>query len=459
VAAKSEVELTAVAQLMQRAQAELSAVQQGIQGKTGPALLDFILGDIEELKRFLFDPQSFRVITEGMDALFWLNERLQDWLGEKNAADTLTQSVSGNVTTQMGLELLDVADVIRPHPDVVAFLERVDHDDFLRDLAELPGGEVAKEAIQAWLDHYGMRCVGEIDIARPRWSERPSLLLPMLLMNIRAFEAGERQRRFSRGLEQVRQKEQELLQRLRVLPDGESKAVQVQQMIERARSLIGYREYPKYAWMSRLFVYKRALMAEAQRLVASGVLEHDDDIFSLRIAELHDVVRQQRADRRLISQRKELFKTYQTLFPPAVLTSEGEAVAGSYRRGDLPEGALVGMGVSAGIVEGRARVVHDAGQADLQAGDILVTTFTDPSWTPLFVTLGGLVTEVGGPMTHGAVIAREYGLPAVVGVPQVTRLIRDGQRIRVHGGDGYVEMLSDDSNLSRTQSALRAGGR
>jgi len=214
-------------------------------------------------------------------------------------------------------------------------------------------------------------------------------------------------------------------------------------MIERARSLVGYREYPKYAWMSRLFVYKRALMAQAQRLVASGVLDHVDDIFSLRIEELHGVVRQQKADRRLISQRKQLFQTYQTLFPPAVLTSEGEAVTGSYRRGDLPEGALVGMGVSAGTVEGRARVVHDVDQADLQAGDILVTTFTDPSWTPLFVTLGGLVTEVGGPMTHGAVIAREYGLPAVVGVPQVTRLIRDGQRIRVHGGDGYVELLSD----------------
>src|SRR5664280_1318867 len=114
---------------------------------------------------------------------------------------------------------------------------------------------------------------------------------------------------------------------------------------------------------------------------------------------------------------------------------------GAYRRDDLPAGALVGLPVSAGTIEGRARVLLDMAEADLEAGDILVTAYTDPSWTPLFVAIKGLVTEVGGLMTHGAVIAREYGLPAVVGVEHATRLIRDGQRIRVCGTDGYVEIL------------------
>ena len=114
---------------------------------------------------------------------------------------------------------------------------------------------------------------------------------------------------------------------------------------------------------------------------------------------------------------------------------------GAYRRDDVPDGALVGLAVSAGTVEGRARVIHDIEQADVEPGDILVTGFTDPSWSPLFVAVTGLVTEVGGLMTHGAVIAREYGLPAVVGVQDATRLIRDGQRIRVNGTDGYVEIL------------------
>jgi rifampicin phosphotransferase len=124
-----------------------------------------------------------------------------------------------------------------------------------------------------------------------------------------------------------------------------------------------------------------------------------------------------------------------------VLTSDGEAIAGSYRRDDFPAGALVGLPVSAGTVEGRARVVLDLADADIEAGDILVTAYTDPSWAALFVAIKGLVTEVGGLMTHGAVIAREYGLPAVVGVEHATELIQDGQRIRVHGTNGYVEIL------------------
>jgi pyruvate,water dikinase len=124
-----------------------------------------------------------------------------------------------------------------------------------------------------------------------------------------------------------------------------------------------------------------------------------------------------------------------------VLTSEGEVVAGKFQRVEAPDGALVGLPVSAGSIEGRARVMLDMSEADLEPGDILVTAYTDPSWTPVFLLIAGLVTEVGGLMTHGAVIAREYGLPAVVGVEHATRLIRDGQQIRVHGTDGYIEFL------------------
>src|SRR6185436_13419699 len=137
----------------------------------------------------------------------------------------------------------------------------------------------------------------------------------------------------------------------------------------------------------------------------------------------------------------EAFASYRALTPPRVLTSDGESLTGSYGRVDAPPGALVGLPVSAGTAEGRARVILDLAEADLEPGDILVTAYTDPSWTPLFVAVQGLVTEVGGLMTHGAVIAREYGLPAVVGVEHATRRIRDGQRIRVHGTDGYVEIL------------------
>src|SRR3954447_3429935 len=212
-------------------------------------------------------------------------------------------------------------------------------------------------------------------------------------------------------------------------------------MIDRVRTFIGYREYPKYGMVSRYFVYKQALLEEAERLVQADVLREKEDIFYLAVQELHDVVRTNEVDDQLISQRKHAFRSFQALTPPRVLTSEGEVIAGAYRRDDAPAGALIGLAVSAGVVEGRARVIHDMAQADVEPGDILVTSSTDPSWSPLFVAVAGLVTEVGGLMTHGAVIAREYGLPAVVGVERATRLIRDGQRIRVHGTDGYVELL------------------
>ena len=146
-------------------------------------------------------------------------------------------------------------------------------------------------------------------------------------------------------------------------------------------------------------------------------------------------------DGALIDRRKEEFRSNEALTPPRVLTSQGEPVSGKYRRDDAPAHAFIGLPVSAGTVEGRARVILDIAEAELEPGDILVTTHTDPSWTPLFVAIAGLVTEVGGLMTHGAVVAREYGLPAVVGVENATRLIPDGQRIRVNGTDGYVELL------------------
>jgi phosphoenolpyruvate synthase/pyruvate phosphate dikinase len=436
-----ETDPTIVAELIGRSQASIAALKRDIRTKSGSALLDFILADIQELKRILFEPQSLQVIMAAMEATWWLNEQLQAWLGEKNAADTLTQSVPHNVTSEMGLALLDVADMIRPHPNVVAFLQQVKHEGFLDELAKLAGGREARDAIRAYLDKYGMRCVGEIDITRPRWSERPTTLVPMILGNVKNFEPGAGERRFEQGRQEAWKKEQELLERLRVLPDGEPKAEQAKRMIDRVQTFIGYREYPKYGMVSRYFGYKQALLEEAERLVQAHVLREKEDIFYLTLQELHDVVRSNRVDEQLIRQRKDAFRSYQALTPPRVLTSDGEVIAGTYRRYDLPAGALVGLPVSAGTIEGRARVIVDIAQADLEAGDILVTAYTDPSWTPLFVAIKGLVTEVGGLMTHGAVIAREYGLPAVVGVEHATQLIRDGQRIRVHGTDGYVEIL------------------
>ncbi|MGY0489966.1 rifamycin-inactivating phosphotransferase [Streptomyces sp. WG-D5] len=443
-----ETDPAVVTGLIERSRESVAALERAIVTKTGPALFDFLLDEaFVEHKKALADPLSMQAVMAGMQATWWLNDNLQEWLGEKNAADTLTLSAPGNVTSEMGLALLDVADAIRPHPEVVKFLRnigRVSDADFLDELAKRPGGPEARAAFEEYLDRYGMRCVGEIDITRPRWRERPTTLVPVILDNVRNFEPGAAARRFEEGARTAREKEADVLARLRALPqDGDARAEETRRMIERVRTFIGYREYPKYALISRYFLYKQALLREAERLARAGVLAAAEDVFHLTFEEFHEVSRTNRApDPGLLRRRREDFRTYEALTPPRVLTSDGEAVSGSYaRRAGVPAGALVGLAVSAGTVEGRARVVLDMADADLEAGDILVTAYTDPSWSPLFVGIAGLVTEVGGLMTHGAVIAREYGLPAVVGVDRATRLIRDGQRVRVHGTDGHVEIL------------------
>jgi len=376
-----------------------------------------------------------------MNASSWVNEKMKEWLDEDAVADTLAQSVPHNITSEMGLALLDVADVVRPYPELIDYLQHVTDDRFLDDLARFNGGQAARDAINAFLNTYGMRCAGEIDITRPRWSEKPIALVPIILGNIRNFEPNAARRKFEQGRQAALKKEQELLDRLKQLPDGEEKAKETKRMIDLIRNLSGYREYPKYSIVRRYFVYKQALLKEAEDLVQSGVIHEQEDIYYLDFEELREAVRTHKLDNQIVNKRKDEYTLYAKLTPPRVITSEGEIIAGKYKRENLPAEAIVGLPVSSGVVEGRARVIVSLEHAALEPGDILVTAFTDPSWTPLFVSIKGLVTEVGGLMTHGAVIAREYGLPAVVGVENATKLIKDGQRIRVHGTEGYVEIL------------------
>ena len=428
--------------LIQSSQKSIEELKQKIKMKSKTELFEFILEDIRELKSSLSDPKSMNVYLAAMDASAWINEKMNLWLGEKNTADTLSQSVPYNITSQMGLELLDVADAIRPYPKVIAYLQQVEEENFLSDLETFDGGPVVREAIEAFLNKYGMRCAGEIDITKPRWSEKPTTLIPLLLSNVKNFEPKAAARKFEKGLQEASNKEKELLNRLKLLPEGEQKCKETKRMIDLVRSYIGYREYPKYVIVNRYYIYKQALLKEAARLVQDGIIHQTEDIYYLTFEELHELVRTNIADYETISRHKEEFEQFEKLTPPRVITSDGEIIAGKYNRDKLPDGSLAGLAVSSGLVEGRARVIRTMEDADLEAGDILITSFTDPSWTPLFVSIKGLVTEVGGLMTHGAVIAREYGLPAVVGIENATKLIKDGQRIRLNGTDGYIELLS-----------------
>lgn len=434
-------DVAVIKDLMRRNEESLGKLQQRIAEKSGEELLDFILEDARELQDIMYNSRSVGAIAVCLIAANWLDKKMKKWLGEENAADRLSKAVENNPASDMGLALLDVADVARHYPAVIAYFRNPNHETFFADLARLEGGEAVANALQEYLKKHGMRCPGEFDMTRSRWSERPVQLVPLILNNIKNFEPNARSTIIQQGRREVEQTARDLLQRVEKLPRGKIKAHKTRKMIKILRNLAGYREYPKYAFMQRLLIYKQALLQEADELVGKGVLREKEDIYYLYFSELGKVIRGERPDYDVISGRKAEYQAYDRLKPPRVMTSEGEAISGQQRDDAVLHGALPGIPASSGMAEGRARVVLRMEDADLEEGDILVTLFTDPSWSPLFVSVKGLVTEVGGTMTHGAIVAREYGIPAVAGVENATGMIKDGQRIRVNGTKGLVEML------------------
>ena len=196
-------------------------------------------------------------------------------------------------------------------------------------------------------------------------------------------------------------------------------------------------------------VIREGLLASGADLVALGVLDRPDDVFFLHLDELTSLTEASLGGLRpAVEARRAAWSTeIRRARVPRVLVGDGrafhEGVARTADLADLPPGTLVGSPVSPGVVEGLVRVVHDPAASGLQPGEILVCLGTDPAWTPLFLTAGGLITEVGGMMTHGSVVAREYGIPAVVGVDAATTRLVTGQRIRVNGSVGTIELLED----------------
>ncbi|QSO48556.1 phosphoenolpyruvate synthase [Alicyclobacillus mengziensis] len=420
--------------------AQVRDLENGINSKTGADLVDFIFRDMDEAYRSVV-LDNYGVAIAGVFASNWLKKHMKKWLKETDVTDILSQSLTNNVTAEMGLELLDVADVVRRYPLVLEYFLRATDKTFFEGLEKIDGGKVVGEAMRNYLKKYGVRGPGEIDITRPRWSERPTMLIPFIVNNIKNFEAGSHSVLFDQKKQEADQKGQELISRLEKLRDGRQKAEKTKKKISVMRNFIGFREYPKYAMMQRFYVYKQALKKEAARLTQEGVIQEPEDIDYLTFEELREVAATNRLDYDIVTKRKADYEVFEKLTPPRLMTSDGEIITGEYDTADVPKGALIGVPVSAGVIEGRARILLKLEEAHIEEGDILVTAFTDPSWTPLFVSIKGLVAEVGGMMTHGAVVAREYGLPAVVSVESATSLIRDGQRIRVNGTKGYVEIL------------------
>jgi rifampicin phosphotransferase len=355
-------------------------MEQRIHNVSGAGLFDFILRDMDEAFKTIVLDNYGAGIVQALTTN-WLSKNLQKWLGENGVTDILSQALSNNVTTEMGLELIDVADVVRQYPAVLDYFQHASNETFFEDLAKLEGGEAVSDAMRSYLRKYGGRCPGEIDITRARWAEKPTMLIPMLMNNIKNFEPGSHQKILAQKRLEVEQKERELISRLEQLPGGKGKAEQTRKKISVFRNFIGFREYPKYAMMQRFYVYKQALLNEAARLMQKGVIQEPEDIYYLSFEELRKVVSTNQVDYSLITRSKADYEVFAKLTPPRVMTSEGEIITAEYDTGGIPQGALIGVPVSSGVIEGRARIVLQLEDAHIEQGDILVTAFTDPSWT------------------------------------------------------------------------------
>ena len=377
----------------------------------------------------------------GIVAAGILEKELKNKLGDKKSAHLLSQlnkSLPGNITTELGLEVGDLADIARNYPEVIDYLQKANNSSFYEELIKVNGGLKFKAELESFLSKYGMRCSGEVDITKPRWNEEPLQLIPSILSNIRTAEAGEHREKFKQGEVDADLAGKEIISQF-----GHFKKRRIARLVKLYRNLMGMREHHKFSLIVHLDIYKRAILQEAACLKEKGVLRNQKDVFYItieRLIELEEGNFSGNIDE-LIDSIKTQYQQYEKLTPPRVMTSEGEIITGKVRNIKAPEGALIGTPVSAGVVEGIARVVLRLEDAKLNPGEILVAPYTDPGWTPLFTSAIGLVTEVGGMMTHGSVIAREYGLPAVVGIDKVTEIIKDGDHILLNGTEGFVQIL------------------
>ena len=357
----------------------------------------------------------------------------------------LGRGLLGNVTTDMDLAVGDLADVARRHPEVANLLRTRPPDEALQKLADRPGGDAFQAALDDFLGRYGTRGPSEIDISRPRWRDKPDSLLQMVTGNLQHGQIGAHREHHQRLVAEGEAAGERLVIASRYGLLGRLRAALVRRLVRVMRNLMPVREHPKFLLVQALYLVRLAVLEGATILRQAKRIDQTDDVWFLALDELIEALEDPEVDLRpRIRQRRSDMDRFRSLNPPRVMTNQGEIITVRHSDEDMPAGALPGNAVSAGVVEGRAKVVLDPTTDLLEPGEILVAPFTDPGWTPLFINAAGLVMEVGGLMTHGSVVAREYGIPAVVGVLEATQHIKTGQRIRVQGDLGYVEVLDEE---------------
>jgi pyruvate,water dikinase len=384
-------------------------------------------------------PRLLPVVVAGYGSLV-LARRLLAGLATAHEVDEVLRALPHNPTTEMDLELWALATRLRTDAASVQALHEHTPDALAAAYREGTLPELLQRELRAFLDRYGFRGVAEIDLGQPRWSETPEHILGSLrnyldLTDVAQAPAAQ----FQRGEAAAQAALAMLTERAR--NKGWLRGHAVRFLLERTRELAGMREVPK-ALLVECFALARAhLLAIGEQLRREGRLRAADDPFFLSLRELQRALDGEPLGELAAARHKEHEREKARRRVPRVLLSDGTSPEAQAQAGDGK--GLVGTAASAGTVSGVARVVLNPIGARVLPGEILVAPSTDPGWTPLFLTASGLVMEMGGAMSHGAVVAREYGIPAVVGVADATLRIRPGQRLTLDGTSGTVTLHDD----------------
>ncbi len=356
----------------------------------------------------------------------------------------VTRGMPYNPTTQMDLDLWEVARVIRADPRAKADFELLSPEELSEKYQRSKFSPEITKSVQGFLIRYGLRGLGEIDIGRPRWVENPAGVFESLKGYVRINDPSRAPDAvFRSGVERANRAIELLSAEARQRRHGWIKSKQVRFFAGRTRQLMGVRENPKFFAVRLMGLIREALLENAAALVLTGELQRPDDVFFLSLKELTRFASGEKDDwAALIQSRRDgLESEKKRRQVPRMILSDGRTIYEGMVSQTSDSAQLTGSPVSPGRVEGLVRVVLDPRSANLQPGEIMVCPGTDPSWTPLFLTAGGLIMEVGGMMTHGAVVAREYGIPAVVGVHEATTRLVTGQRICLDGSTGLIQIL------------------
>ncbi|MFE4226819.1 PEP/pyruvate-binding domain-containing protein [Arthrobacter sp. NPDC056886] len=376
--------------------------------------------------------------------------RLLRGIAEPRELEAVLRGLPNNVTTEMDLELWHLAVTIRAND--------ASREVFLahgpKELAALYAAgslpAVAQTGLRVFLDRYGHRAVAEIDLGMPRWSEKPDHILGMISNYLHVEDPEQApDRQFAGAEEHAEARIRSLVERTGARSRLRARLVEF--CLRRTRQLSGLRELPKFYVVLALAEMHRQLNAISTELVRTGAITAAADVYFLEFDEVRVGLRG--ADLKgIVAARRRLYDVeLRRRRIPRLLLSDGTDVEAAVMAKSPASGALAGTPASAGTATGTVRVILDPVGAHLEPGEILVAPSTDPGWTPLFLTAGALVMEMGGVISHGAVVAREYGIPAVVGVPDATTRLRTGQRVTVDGSAGTVRQV--DTPLSPAKEA------